>query len=190
MKVTLTTLLFSALLLVGCADEPLSPLESDNHSYQLIKLPPRSGLSVETQFSATKTIDGDKGGTIKLKKSYIAEDGRRVKIDVKLKVKKHSFTGNVDITMTVDNVYAAIWFTPHMVFDKPVELKAKFEGIDLEELSLTTGYYDFVYIQNNGDIELVEHDQIDVDEKKGKIKFHGKKGKAKLNHFSRYAFIK
>jgi len=189
MKITLTILLLSALLLLGCADEPFSPIESDNHSYQLIKLPPRSGLSVETQFSVTKTIDGDKGGTIKLKESYVAEDGHTVKIDVQLKVKKHAYSGDVDITMTVDDVYAAIWFSPHMVFDKPVELKAKFEGINLEELALESGYYDFVYIDDNGNIELVEHDQIDVDEHKGKIKFHGR-GKAKLYHFSRYGFTR
>jgi len=189
MKTLFSFLVLPALLLMGCADTSIAPIESDNHSYQLIKLPPKAGLSIENTFSVTKTINGEKGGTIKLKESYVAEDGHKVKIDVNLKVKKKSFPGDVDITMTVDDVYAAVSFSPHMVFNKPVELKAKFEGINLEDLALTNGDYDFVYIDENGDIELVKHDRIDVDENKGKIKFK-KKGKAKLRHFSRYAFIR
>ena len=190
MKYLIPLALLATLLLFACGDNSISPIETDNHSYQLIKLPPKAGLSIENTFSVTKRINGKKGGSIKLKESYTAPDGHKVKIDVDLKIKKNSFTGVKEITMTVDDVYAAVSFSPHMVFNKPVELKAKFEGINLEELYLTNGDYDFVYIDENGDIELVEHDRIDVDENKGKIKFHGRKGKAKLNHFSRYAFVR
>ncbi len=190
MKYLIPLALLATLLLFACGDNSISPIETDNHSYQLIKLPPKAGLSIENTFSVTKRINGKKGGSIKLKKRYTAPDGHKVKIDVDLKIKKNSFTGVKEITMTVDDVYAAVSFSPHMVFNKPVELKAKFEGINLEELYLTNGDYDFVYIDENGDIELVEHDRIDVDENKGKIKFHGRKGKAKLNHFSRYAFVR
>jgi hypothetical protein len=78
-----------------------------------------------------------------------------------------------------------------MVFNVPVELKAKFEGIDFEQLGVPGGDYDFVYLDEFGNIlELVEHDRIDVDEHKGKIKFRGRKGKAELLHFSRYGFIR
>jgi hypothetical protein len=208
-KVTMRTLLYllvlPALLLVGCTDTSIVPIESDNQSYQMIKLPPKAGLSVENNFSTTKTINGDKGGVIRIKERYKTEDGHTVKIDVKLKVKKKSFPGDVDITMTIDADYAAVWFFPHMVFDKPVELQAIFEGINLENLDLghtrfeginlenlgsTSGDYDFVFIDEDGNIELVEHDLIDVDEHNGKIKFHGENGKAKLTHFSRYAFIR
>lgn len=106
--------ILSALLLIGCADISIAPIESDNHSYQLIKLPPKAGLSVENTFSVTKTINGDESDSIKLKKSYVAEDGHTVKIDVNFKVKKHSFSGDVDITTTADDFYTAVMFTPHM----------------------------------------------------------------------------
>ena len=206
MKTLLSLLVLPALLLVGCTDTSIAPIESDNQSYQLIKLPPKAGLSVENIFSITKTINGDKGGQIRIKERYKTEDGHTVKIDVKLKVKKKSFPGDVDITMTIDADYASVWFFPHMVFDKPVELQAKFEGISRENLGSTSGDYDFVFIDEDNNIELVEHDLIDVDEQhKAKkvdtrgiyslyfpinIKFHGKNGKAKLTHFSRYAFIR
>jgi len=36
--------ILAALLLVGQADTPISPIESDNHSYQLIELSSLDGL--------------------------------------------------------------------------------------------------------------------------------------------------
>jgi len=184
MKTALFSCLLSAVLLLGCADTSNTPVESDSHSYQLIKLPPKAGLSVETIFSTTKRIDGKRGGEIKIKKSYIAEDGHTVKIDAKLKVKKNSYEGNVDITFTIDDEFAAASFSPHMVFNKPLELDLKFEGIDLELLNLTQGDYDFVFIDDNGDIEITQYNGLHVNESKGKIWVT----KANLNHFSRYGF--
>jgi len=179
-------LLATILLLVGCADTSISPIEPDSQSYQLIKLPPKSGMSVETIFSRTKLIDGEDGGVIKIKESYIADDGHRVRIDAKLKVPKNAFDGEVNITFTIDDEYAGASFSPEMVFDKPVELKMKFEGIDLEELNLSDGKYDFLYIDDNGNSETVLNDGIEVDESRGKIKLK----KAFLNHFSRYCFTR
>jgi len=185
MKITLTILLLFALFLLGCADAPLSPVKNDNHSYQLIKLPPKSGLSVETIFSKTKTIDGKRGGRIKIDESYVAEDGHTVNIYAKLRVKRNSFEGNVDITITVDDELAAVSFSPAMVFDKPVELSLNFDGLDLEGLNLTSGDYNFVFIDNDGNTEVVAYNAIHVNESQGKIWVT----KAKLPHFSRYAFV-
>ncbi|MFB3055568.1 MAG: hypothetical protein ACE1ZQ_00220 [Ignavibacteriaceae bacterium] len=106
--------ILSALFLIGCADTSIAHIESNNHSYQLIKLSLKAGQSIENTFSVTKTINGNEGGSIKIKKSYAALDGHIVKTDVKFKVKKYSFSGDVDITTTVDDVYAAVMFTPHM----------------------------------------------------------------------------
>ena len=186
MKSLISLAVLATLLLIGCADKPISTIETDNQSYQLIKLPPKAGLSIENTFSVTKTINGDEGGTIKLKKSYVAGDGHTVKIDVKFKVKKHSFEGNKEITMTVDDIYAAVTFTPHMIFTKPTTLQVKFEGIDLEELQLAGGTYDFVFIGDDGTIEMIDHDGVKVKENKGNIMVQ----KAYLTHFSRYAFTR
>ena len=185
MKITLTTLLLIALFLLGCADTPLSPVKSDNHSYQLINLPKKSGMSVETIFSVTKTIDGDVGGIIRLNESYVAEDGHTVNIYAKLNIKHQSFPGSVDITITVDDEYAAVSFAPAMVFDKPVELDLTFEGLDLEELNLTTGDYDFVFIDEDGNIEVIDYNAVHVNESQGKIWVV----KADIPHISRYGFV-
>ncbi len=185
MKIILTTLLLFAFFLLGCADTSISPVKNDDHSYQFIKLPKKSGMYVETIFSKTKTIDGDEGGQIIIRKSYVAEDGHIVKIYVKLKVKEDSFDGEVSITLTVDDEFAAVSFSPAMVFDEPVELTLWFKGIDLEELNLTTGDYDFAFIDDNGNTEVVGYNALHVDENKGTIWVI----KADLPHFSRYAFI-
>jgi hypothetical protein len=184
-KITLTTLLLFAVFLLGCADTPISPVKNDNHSYQMIKLPKKSGMSVETIFSKTRTIDGDEGGQIILWKSYVAEDGHTVKIYAKLKVEEDSFDGEVTITLTVDDEFAAVSFSPAMVFEEPAELTLWFEGIDLEELNLTTGDYDFAFIDDQGNIEVVGYNALHVDESWGRIWVI----KADLHHFSRYGFV-
>ncbi len=114
------TALFSFLLLVFLLpgwnethiqpEEPVGDLEPAEPTYELIQIPPRSGGG--PGFSATETIDGSKGGQIKIKESYVTENGDTVIIDVKLKIKKDYFSGIVDITMTVDDVYTAVKFTP------------------------------------------------------------------------------
>ena len=180
-----TTLLLFAFFLLGCADTPNSPVKNDDHSYQFIKLPKKSGMYVETIFSKTKPLDGDEGGQIIIRKSYVAEDGHTVKIYAKLKVKVDSFDGEVSITLTVDDEFAAVSFSPAMDFDKPVELSLRFEGIDLEGLNFTTGDYDFVFIDDQGNTEVVGYNAIRVDESQGKISVI----RAKLHHFSRYAFV-
>lgn len=182
MKIILTVLLLSAIFLLGCADTPISPVKNDNHSYRLIKLPKKSGMSVETIFSVTQTIDGDVGGIIRLNESYVAADGHTVYIDIKLNVKKDSFVGVADFTIAADDEYAAAQFFPKMDFVIPVELDLKFEGLDLD---LTTGDYDFVFIDDEGNIEIIGYNAIHVSESQNKIWVT----KADLPHFSRYGFV-
>ncbi|MFC2119525.1 hypothetical protein ACFLQ4_00500 [Bacteroidota bacterium] len=185
MKITLTTLLLITLFLVGCADTPVSPVKNENHSYQLIKLPKKSDLAIENSYSITETINGEVGGTIWLNESYVAVDGHTVYIDVKLKIPKNSFTGNVDFTITADDEYAAVEFSPAMTFNVPLELDLAFIGLDLVGLNLTTGDYDFVFIDDEGNIEVIGYNAIHVNEEQGKLWVT----KADIPHFSRYGFI-
>ncbi|MFB3056151.1 MAG: hypothetical protein ACE1ZQ_03180 [Ignavibacteriaceae bacterium] len=75
MKITLTTLLLSTLLLVGCMDNssnltsPDVQITQQSTSPNWVKLPGNLGqdFGVETEYSASKLIKGHKGGTIKLK---------------------------------------------------------------------------------------------------------------------------
>ena len=147
----LLTIVALVSLFFGCdqGTDISSPGKIDNLSYQFIELPKKSGMSVETTFSITKEIDGDKGGEIKLKEKYETEDGNKVKIDVKLKVKKKSFQGKVKITLTIDDEFAAVCFTPHMVFNGNAELYLKFEGLDLTGINPNNVNFIFKKYWNN-----------------------------------------
>lgn len=185
MKNILITFIIFIPYFIGCTDTPISPFEQDSVSYQLIKLPPKAGLSADSLFTVTEEIDGKKGGEIKLMVEYETVDGDTIKIDVKIKFKKDSFEGKVDITLTTDDELAAVSFAPGMVFDKPAELDLKFEGLDLKSLNLSKGNCDFVFIADDGSTEPVSYNALHVNENKGKIWIT----KAELNHFSRYGFV-
>jgi len=183
MKTALLILLLTVLLLWSCADTPTYHSKQDNQTYQMIKLPSKS---VETIFSKTREINGRWGGTIVINEDYVAADGHTVEVYAKLKVPRHAFTGNEVITLTVDDKFATASFSPHMVFDKPVELKMVFKGIDLEELNLTSGNYDFIFIDDDGNAETLQHDGVEVDASNGEVRLEH----AYLNHFSRYGFTR
>ena len=186
MKFFLFSLLLLAAFLLGCAETPISPTVLEKQSYELIKLPPKSGLSVEAIYSKTTTINGETGGEIEIAESYVAAGGQTVEIYAQIIIPANAFTGDVPVTMTIDDEYAAVWFTPHMVFSEPVTLKMSFKGIDLNELMLASGKYDLMYISDDGTFELVGHDEVQVIESQGEIRVQ----KAYLNHFSRYGFTR
>ena len=105
---------------------------------------------------------------------------------MKLKIKKDCFSGDTVITMTVDDVYTAVKFTPEMTFDKPVELDVKYKGLDPNQLNISSGNYEFLYIYDNGNTETVPSYGVTVNAEFGEISVK----KAKLSHFSRYVFIR
>ncbi|MCH7774860.1 MAG: hypothetical protein IH784_10725, partial [Bacteroidetes bacterium] len=170
MKIALSSFLLSALLLLGCNETPIQPEEPkilEDQSYEIIQIPPRA--TGGPSFSATEIIDGSKGGYIKIKESYITVDGDTVKIDVKLKIKKDCFSGSEDITMTLDDVYTAVKLTPPMDFDKPVELDVKYKGLDPDQMILTSGNYEFLYIDDDGNSEIVPSYGVVVKQEVGEI---------------------
>jgi hypothetical protein len=191
MKTALFFFLLSALLMLGCNDEtpiqpdvPDVPDDLEIEEFELIEMPAKPAGT--PTFTATETIDGSKGGQININEHYVTENGDSVTIIVKLKIKKDCFSGNVDITMTMDDVYTAVRFSPEMIFDKPVELDVKYKGLDPDQLNLTSGNYEFLYIGDDGSIELVPSDGVVVKQEIGQISVK----KAELSHFSRYAFIR
>ena len=186
MKFAIFSLLLAAAFLLGCADTAVSPAKPENESYQLIKLPPKSGLSVETIFSTSQSIDGTVGGSITLSKSYQSVNGQLVTLNALLNVPKNAFEGIVTISMVIDDEYAAIEFDPGMAFNKHLDLNLEFSGLDLLGMGLENGKQDFVFIDDNGNIEQISNNGIQVDISTGTISVTN----AKLYHFSRYAFTR
>ena len=136
-----------------------------------------------TALSYTQTIDGNKGGVIDFTLDY---DGG-VSVHVKLKFPKKSFKGKQEITVVPNPSDLSIQFFPGMQFNKKLSLDYEISGLDLSFLNTTKHMtkISFGFIADDGSIELIKNNGIKVDTKKDKIQVKN----ARLEHFSRYAFI-
>ena len=178
MKTTLITLLLSTLLLVGCiydSSDLTSPnvqINQQSTSPNWVKLPgnPGQGFSVETEYSASKLIKGDKGGTIKLKvrlHQHGNEFGDHFEVKVKVKVEKHSFPDDEErlftITMDPDYAYLNISPSPHTLY-KHVSVDWEIKGIDVSNIVLDN--FDYFYVSDNNVVMTTVNHQLKVDYKK------------------------
>ena len=198
MKSILTILLLCMVLLWGCdtsSDLSLNTSEANTASslskltnYELILLPEKSPLWMDSVFTVSKEIDGKQGGVVQMLKYYITESGLPFFMYVKLEIPKKAFNGTKTITMTVDNNFAIVHFYPEMNFSKSLTLNQYFQGIDLIEF-MDDDYIektDFVYIDDDGLIEPILRNLTVINKMLGLIKVED----AELQHFSRYGWIR
>lgn len=194
MKTFLAILLITLALLIGCDNSPdLSVNYSGNTpqaslskitEYELIPLPIKSPLWMDSVFTMSKVINGAVGGRMILEKYYIAEGGDSVIMGVDLRIPAGAFQGTKTITMVLDDEYTAFHFYPQMAFDDTLRLFQYFEGLHLEEYQ--TGTFDFVYLADDGSVELVKKNGLQVVKPQGIVRVQN----AKLVHFSRYGWVR
>ncbi len=183
----IVSLLLASVLLffAGCTDSGTSINQPASSSKkELIKIPPKSGLTSELQISLSQLIDGDEGGSMILSNSYVSLNGNIVSINADLEIPEGAFNGNRNITMTADDQDAALDFSPHMVFDNPLTLTLTFTGLDLSSLGLSNGNVGFFYVDDSGNLTAVPNSGIFVNVNQGTIRVRN----AQISHFSRYAF--
>ena len=190
MKTIPAILIFITVLLFGCDTSPdLSVNNSeDNDPTSLYKteipLPNKSPLWEDSVLTMSQEIDGSVGGRMIMEKYYIAENGDSVLIKADLTIPKDAFQATVTFTMTVDKEDAAIHFYPTMAFAETLKLFQSFEGLNLENYQ--TGTIDFVFIADDGSIELVKKNGTQVIIPQGILRVQN----AKLIHFSRYGWVR
>jgi len=201
MKIFSSLLIAAVLFLAGCDTgfDPVSETQktelkkpsaqsfgSGNSiiNYEIIPLPARSPIFLDSVFAITKTILGVLGGQIILDRSYISNRGKLVTMLVNLVIPPHSFSGQRDITLKIDRGFAIVHCTPQMNFNIPLNLIQTFTGLDLENYQ--TEDIDFVFIKKNGLIEEVERTSITVIKPLGILTVLN----AKLNHFSIYGWVR
>jgi hypothetical protein len=191
MKKLITLSLLSFLLLFGCNQD--SEITSPEVTSQFgkpnwVKLPTdiSQGMSIETQFSASKLIEGKKGGDVKLEID-IKRPGHQFgdfKIKTKVKVKKHSFPDGEEIlfTITLDTENAVLNITPSPhTLNEHIEVECEIQGIDVSGIDPET--FDFVYVADNNEVLETDKDEIKVDFNKHKIKVK----KAKIHPVNSHA---
>lgn len=198
-KLFSTIVVLAVVMLSGCTDnitnvqQPKSNPESlgkwqqlsalkQNHSYGAANsLSKNEGGSSDWSFS--KVINGNSGGEIDFDK----EDDNGVSVEVSLDFKKNSFDGKKTILVKPDPDNFNIDFSPSMNFNKAVRLDFEISGLNLSFLNSNKNKIkvDFAYITNDGSIEVIKNDGVKINIREGKISVKN----AKLDHFSRYAFI-
>jgi hypothetical protein len=172
MKITLTTLLLSALVLVGCADDssfltsPETQITQQSNSANFIQLPADlgQGFGVETEYFAEKLIKGRTGGLITLD-VIIPRPGNPLGdfvVQAKVKVQKKSFSANEYRTFTVslDPEYCILNITPSpSTIDKQLVVDLFVQGVDVSQVNSDT--FSFVFVGDNSDILETESETLE-----------------------------
>jgi len=194
MKTISTVLVAAIVFLFGCdtsSDLAVNPSENNFSKsstcltpYEQIILPNKSSLWADSVFTMSQAIDGSVGGRMIMEKYYIADDGDSIILKADLRIPQFAFKGIKTITMTFDTKYAAVHFYPEMVFADTLRLFQSFEGLHLENYS--TGTLDFVFIRDDGSIELIKKNGIQIVAPQGIVRVQN----AKLLHFSKYGWIR
>jgi hypothetical protein len=189
MKINLIILLAVIVLLIGCdtsTDLTVNPAENNSNTqvFELIPLPKKSALWMDSVFTISQVIDGSVGGRIVMANYYISETGDSVEFEVDLTIPAGAFQGSETITITIDSDSAAVNFYPEMVFADTLQLFQSFEGLNLENMQ--TGTIDFVFINDDGSIELIKKNGTQIVVPQGILRVQN----AKLLHFSRYGWIR
>lgn len=184
MKYYLLIPILAIFILAGCAKENsiLEPQTSQiQTNRQWLKINQSSTLSVENTYTVTKSIDGNKGGSIALVQSFI-NDGKQASFSANLTIPKHAFKGTLNISYTVNTETASIEFSPTTPgFNRDLSLDLIFTGIDISKNK--TSDLRFSYLDGDNIIP-VESAYVKVDVNQGILEVLG----AQISHFSRYGW--
>ena len=137
MKYLLVITILAALMLSSCSKESsiVGPQQQQTVKNEWIKINHSSSLSTENTYTASKSIDGSKGGTISLAQSFNS-NGTWALVTASLKIPKGAFTGTKVISYTVNTDCAGIEFSPSpATFNKNLSLDLIFTGIDISGYS-------------------------------------------------------
>jgi hypothetical protein len=201
MRTTLTTLLLSAFLLVGCANDSsflTSPETQISQQSNFINLPTDlgQGFSVETVYSADKLINGKRGGMINLN-VVIPRPGNSLsdfEVQAKVYVQKNSFSANENRTFTVslDPEYCLINITPSpSTLDKQLVVDLFVQGVDVSQVNPDT--FGFIFVGDNSEIMETESETLQFNSEANWIKVNEAEISAPTDETpdgARYAFVR
>jgi hypothetical protein len=181
MKIALTTLVLSALILVGWVENTSNPISSGPQLTRLstspnwVKLPGDKGqdFSVDSEYSEQKLITGNDGGVIKLN-IKIKRPGHKFgdfEIKTNVKVEKYSFPDNEErlftITLNPNNAYLNISPSPNTLY-KHIKVDWEIKGINVSDINPDT--FNFFYVGDSNEMLETSKEELTVDNNKHKIK--------------------
>ena len=138
---------------------------------------------IQLKYSKKLTVDGNKGGKIKLEYKYKSKENKLVKLDAVLTIPQNAYQGELTFDMIFDLENYGVELHPSpFTFDIPVILDLKFSNIDLSGIDLNNFVFDYL----DGESEHLPYDKINFDLEKGDLEILG----AQIPHFSRYGWTR
>jgi hypothetical protein len=173
---------------VGCSNHENSITEPISDNF-LTESNSNTNLQKYTDPTAevSQVVNGTNGGTIVLSRNIITKDGRSITLDASLYFPQGSFNGIKTITMKANWFDGSIEFYPCMQFSKWLSLDLKYQGLQLTEMGYDfNDKVDFVYFSDYGNIYPLISKTASILFQQGTLKVNN----GKINHFSRYGFIR
>lgn len=180
----------AAFVWVGCSDESgiVNP-EKPSKNYEWLTISKdHAGLGVENVVSNElyAEIDGNSGGKVKFDFNFQDLGGQDIQVKGKLKVKKNSYEGTLNLSMLFNDGDPSVFLSPSgLEFNKDLELTLKYKNLDLSGVN-PGDEIQFAYIDASGQTVIAQYQQLKVKLNKGKLVVK----KAKIPHFSRFGFVK
>lgn len=156
----------------------------NRNTYDLIPLPLKSPIYLDSTFTVSKLINGLLGGSITLNRTYISLEGKLVTMMVNLVIPPLSFAGERNISLTIDNCFASVHCEPGMNFKHPLIMTQTFTGLNLKQYDEQD--LEFVYLEDDGSFEEINHGAIIVEKLTGTLTVLS----AQIPHFSRYGWVR
>lgn len=190
MKRWFVTLAVLVMLIIGGCDNKdensvISPQTESLGSVvqsNWIVLPAPDNPSLKKEVSTSKLINGKDESLIEINTGYRGGPFGWVSITANARFQRNSFKGSKYVTMTIDDKYAFVDFSPSGSFSKPVIFNMTIMGVDLHKVDPST--VKFVYMAPDGEYFSVKYQQIFVEKQSGKLQVIN----AELPHFSRWGW--
>jgi hypothetical protein len=183
MKYFLVITIFAAMILSSCSKESsvVGPQQQQQVKNEWIKINHSSSLSTENTYTASKSIDGSKGGSISLAQSF-NNNGSWALVTATLRIPKGAFSGTKVISYTVNTDCAGITFYPSpATFNKTLSLDLIFTDVDIS--GYDPAHLGFAYLDGS-QIIPAQFVYTNANIANGLLVVLG----AQITHFSRYGW--
>ena len=158
-------------------------LTNENPLYEIMSIALEDTTFIQLKYSKKLTVDGNKGGKIKLEYKYKSKENKLVKLDAVLTIPKNAYKGELTFDMIFDlENYGVELYPSPFTFDKPVSLNLIFSGVNLTGIDPNTFAFDYL----DGTPSVLKYDYINVDVENKLLEVSG----AKIPHFSRYGWTR
>lgn len=172
-------------LLVGCSDSITNsdPIDQITNQKSWITLPENSQMRLESYYSASKVINGEVGGSVKLDINYVSKSDVNVIITAEIEVPAGAYSGEKNITMIINSYNGTATFYPSPeTFNKPLIFNLRVSGVNLNGVDPKT--IEYVYLAPDGSFAPIEYKNLVVNG--GVLIVDG----ALIPHFSMYGWCR